>query len=219
MSKRLDDALELARGWSGLGAKGRDPAAYTTLLFPNDSTAFARAAAASMSSCGLTVHSYLRALGIKHPRLDCAYQGRCDAMATVVQVARDLGCWVVPNQNSEPPNVGDCVLVGRNADPSWGTPPYEHFFVIADYEPEDGCFVCVEGGQGAHGASIGESRRVFLWRNDALWAVRAAQPLTAGGNPNGRRCQGFLSAAKLMPKLEPDGLTAALPSARALVCC
>jgi hypothetical protein len=202
MSKRLDDALELARGWIGLGAKGRDPAAYTALLFPNDSPAFARAAAASMSSCGLTVHSYLRALGIKHPRLDCAYQGRCDAMATVVQVARDLGCWVVPNQDSEPPNVGDCVLVGSTIDPGWGGT--EHFFVLADYDESDGAFICVEGGQGAHGAAIGESRRFFLWRDKALWAVRASVPYTAAGNPNGRRCQGHFSAAKWLATLPPD---------------
>jgi hypothetical protein len=204
VSKRLERAIACARSWTGMSAVNEESRLYAAVVLPNDNEEAAERADDTFSSCALTALGYYRELGIQDSRLDRPYIGRNDAVTQVVSIARAAGAWVTPTPNSPlgEPNVGDVVLIGSTSDPSYGGT--EHVFVIVAFEPEEGHYVCVEGGRGPHGAAIDESRRVFLWRGDALWAVRAAQPLTAARNPNGRRCVGFLSVALLLAKLEPD---------------
>jgi hypothetical protein len=188
---RLEAALAMARQWPGLGWLARDPFMYAALVFPYDTLERRPVLAASLSSCALLGHAYYRLLGLADARLARPYDGHSDAVTVVLEAARAEGAWRTPSRDVKPPGVGDALLMGRNGDKTWGEPAFEHVAIVVDAEPETGALVCVEGGQGIAGTSIGRGRYALVWRDEALWAVKADMPYTAGGAPSGRRLQGW----------------------------
>jgi hypothetical protein len=186
---RLASAIGQAITWPGMGAQSRQNE-YTAVILPNDPPHQAKAHAClqvvkMFSSCALVGLAYYRAIGVQHPLLSAPYLGKNTAVTQVVSIASAFGAWRLPVPSTSP-DVGDVVLIGKNGDPNWGVPSYEHVVVIVG-RATDG-LAAIEGGQGRGGAQIGATTYNVIDISGRLWL----------STPRGRRrIAGWCSGAAL----------------------
>jgi hypothetical protein len=203
----------IARAHEGLGFGGAEERrlAYARFLFPHDTAYNQTSFAGHMSSCGLFAMSCLRELGLPHRRLDTPYASQIGrAVANVIEIGRDEEAWIDVRTRArldaaQDPDVGDVVIIGLGADPSWGGT--EHVFVIVAKRVEraaDGrevtVYVSVDGGQTdrPRGYQILERQRVLERVNGQLWA-RGVSQAGADQLTRGRRVMGWLDCSQLDP--------------------
>ncbi len=116
------------------------------------------------SSCGMTVRSYLRLLGVRDRLIDPPYKSG-SAITNVIEVARNHGALLGQNDISNITdwcnniNPGDIVFIktkGKNDD---------HTFICVDVSDDHQIFYTVEGGQGCF-TSYNSQVPVYHFKND-----------------------------------------------------
>lgn len=132
---------------AGLTEKDR---AYADRLFWNDRPAWRPLAARDLYTCGLTARAALSEGGAEMgERLPRPYEGRNTVISDLVATARAFGAYrPVSLKNAAQP--GRILIVGKNHDPTWGSPASEHVVCVHLAAEGPGGSVrlaTVEGGQ------------------------------------------------------------------------